>query len=195
MLVWVIYPPDFDANKKYPTLLYCQGGPQSVVSQFYSFRWNFSLMASQGYIIVAPNRRGLPSFGEEWNDQIGGDWGGQVMTDLLSAIDDVSKEPYVDKDKLGAVGASFGGYSVYWLAGHHNKRFKTFISHCGVFNLESEYLATEEIFFAEVDFPLLDFADGEGVLGVEGGVLVGYGRLPGFFVGEEGVVGLFGAVF
>jgi dipeptidyl aminopeptidase/acylaminoacyl peptidase len=151
MLVWVIYPPDFDANKKYPALLYCQGGPQSVVSQTYSFRWNFSLMASQGYIVVAPNRRGLPSFGEEWNDQIAGDWGGQAMTDLLSAIDDVSKEPYVDKDKLGAVGASFGGFSVYWLAGHHNKRFKTFISHCGVFNLESEYLATEEIFFAHHD--------------------------------------------
>ena len=151
MLVWVIYPPNFDPAKKYPTLLYCQGGPQSVVSQTYSFRWNFSLMAAQGYIIVAPNRRGLPSFGEEWNDQIAGDWGGQAMRDLLSAIDDVSKEPYVNKDKLGAVGASFGGYSVYWLAGNHNKRFKAFISHCGVFNLESEFSATEEIFFAHHD--------------------------------------------
>lgn len=151
MLVWVIYPPNFDANKKYPTLLFCQGGPQSVVSQTYSFRWNFSLMASQGYIVVAPNRRGLPSFGEEWNDQIGGDWGGQAMTDLLSSIDDVSKENYVDKSRLAAVGASFGGYSVYWLAGHHNKRFKSFISHCGVFNLESEFSATEEIFFARHD--------------------------------------------
>ena len=150
-LVWVIYPPDFDASKKYPALLYCQGGPQSVVSQFFSYRWNFSLMAANGYIVVAPNRRGLPSFGEAWNDQITGDWGGQPMNDLLSAIDDVSKESYVDKNRLGCVGASFGGYSVYWLAGHHNKRFKAFISHCGVFNLESEFGATEEIFFANHD--------------------------------------------
>ena len=151
MLTWVIYPPGFDPAKKYPTLLFCQGGPQSIVSQTFSYRWNFSLMASKGYIVVAPNRRGLPSFGEEWNDEITGDWGGQAMTDLLSAIDDVSKESYVDKNRLGAVGASFGGYSVYWLASHHNKRFKAFISHCGVFNLESEYGATEEIFFANHD--------------------------------------------
>ncbi len=150
-LVWVVYPPDFNPAKKYPTLLFCQGGPQSVVSQSFSYRWNFSLMAANGYIVVAPNRRGLPSFGEEWNDEIKGDWGGQAMNDLLSAIDDVSKEPYVDKDRLGAVGASFGGYSVYWLAGHHNKRFKAFISHCGVFNLESEFLCTEELFFANHD--------------------------------------------
>lgn len=150
-LVWVIYPPDFDASKKYPALLYCQGGPQSVVSQFFSYRWNFSLMAANGYIVVAPNRRGLPSFGEAWNDQITGDWGGQAMNDLLSAIDDVSKESYVDKNRLGCVGASYGGYSVYWMAGHHNKRFKAFISHCGVFNLESEFAATEEIFFAQHD--------------------------------------------
>ena len=151
MLVWVIYPPDFNPAKKYPTLLFCQGGPQSIVSQFFSYRWNFALMASNDYIVVAPNRRGLPSFGEAWNDQITGDWGGQAMTDLLSAIDDVSKESYVDKNKLGAVGPSFGGYSVYWLAGHHNKRFKAFISHCGVFNLESEYGSTEEIFFSNHD--------------------------------------------
>jgi dipeptidyl aminopeptidase/acylaminoacyl peptidase len=151
MLTWVIYPPDFDPNKKYPALLFCQGGPQSIVSQNFSYRWNFSLMAANGYIVVAPNRRGLPSFGEEWNDQIAGDWGGQAMTDLLTAIDTVSNEKYVDKNKLGAVGASFGGFSVYWLAGHHNKRFKAFISHCGVFNLESEYGATEEIFFAHHD--------------------------------------------
>ncbi len=150
-LVWVVYPPDFNPAKKYPTLLFCQGGPQSVVSQSFSYRWNFSLMAANGYIVVAPNRRGLPSFGEEWNDEIKGDWGGQAMNDLLSAIDDVSKESYVDKDHLGAVGASFGGYSVYWLAGHHNKRFKAFISHCGVFNLESEFLCTEELFFANHD--------------------------------------------
>ena len=151
MLVWVIYPPNFDVSKKYPTLLYCQGGPQSTVSQFFSYRWNFQLMAAHGYIVVAPNRRGLPSFGEKWNRDISGDWGGQAMKDLLSAIDDVSKEPYVNKDKLGAVGASFGGYSVYWLAGNHNKRFKAFISHCGVFNLESMYGTTEEIFFADFD--------------------------------------------
>jgi len=151
MLVWVIYPPDFDPARKYPALLFCQGGPQSVVSQGFSYRWNFSLMAAKGYIVVAPNRRGLPSFGEEWNDQITGDWGGQAMKDLLSAIDDVSREPYVDKSRLGAVGASFGGFSVYWLAGNHDKRFKAFISHCGVFNLESEFGATEEMFFARHD--------------------------------------------
>lgn len=147
MHAWVIYPPDFDPNKKYPTLLYCQGGPQSIVSQFYSFRWNFQLMASQGYIVIAPNRRGLPGFGIEWNAQISGDWGGQPMRDYLSAIDDIAKEPYVDKDRLGAVGASYGGYSIYYLAGIHQKRFKSFIAHCGVFNLQSMYGTTEELFF------------------------------------------------
>jgi dipeptidyl aminopeptidase/acylaminoacyl peptidase len=151
MLVWMIYPPNFDPNKKYPTLLYCQGGPQSAVSQFWSYRWNFQLMAANDYIVVAPNRRGLPSFGQEWNDEISGDWGGQAMEDYLSAIDDAAKEPYVNADKLGAVGASFGGYSVYWLAGNHNKRFKTFIAHCGVFNLESMYGTTEEMFFVNWD--------------------------------------------
>jgi dipeptidyl aminopeptidase/acylaminoacyl peptidase len=151
ILTWVIYPPDFDAKKKYPTLLYCQGGPQSTVSQFFSYRWNFQLMAANGYIVVAPNRRGLPSFGKEWNDQISLDWGGQAMKDLLSAIDSVSKEPFVNKDKLGAVGASFGGYSVYWLAGNHNKRFKAFIAHDGVFNLES-MAATEELWFPNNEF-------------------------------------------
>lgn len=151
MLTWVIYPPGFDPSKKYPTLLYCQGGPQSTVSQFWSYRWNFQMMAANDYIVVAPNRRGLPSFGAEWNEQISGDWGGQAMQDLLSAIDDVAKEPYVNKDALGAVGASFGGYSVYWLAGNHNKRFKAFISHCGLFNLESWYGTTEELFFANHD--------------------------------------------
>ena len=147
MHAWVIYPPDFDPNKKYPTLLYCQGGPQSIVSQFYSFRWNFQLMASQGYIVIAPNRRGLPGFGVEWNAQISGDWGGQPMRDYLSAIDDIAKEPYVDKERLGAVGASYGGYSIYYLAGIHQKRFKSFIAHCGVFNLQSMYGTTEELFF------------------------------------------------
>lgn len=151
MLVWMIYPPDFDPKKKYPTLLYCQGGPQAAVSQFWSYRWNFQLMAANDYIIVAPNRRGLPSFGREWNDQISGDWGGQAMKDYLSAIDEAAKEPYVDEDNLGAVGASYGGYSVYWLAGNHNKRFKSFISHCGLFNLESWYGTTEELFFANKD--------------------------------------------
>ena len=151
MKVWMIYPPDFDPNKKYPALLYCQGGPQSAVSQFWSYRWNFQMMAANGYIVVAPNRRGLPSFGREWNDQISGDWGGQAMQDYFSAIDDAKKETYIDEDRLGAVGASYGGYSVYWLAGNHNKRFKTFISHCGLFNLESWYGTTEELFFANKD--------------------------------------------
>ncbi|MBK8585359.1 MAG: prolyl oligopeptidase family serine peptidase [Bacteroidetes bacterium] len=134
---WVIYPPNFDPKKKYPTLLYCQGGPQSTVSQFFSYRWNFQLMAANQYIIVAPCRRGMPGFGQEWNDQISKDWGGQSMKDLLSAIDSVSREPFVNKDKMGAVGASYGGYSVFWLEGNHKHRFKAFISHCGVFNLES----------------------------------------------------------
>lgn len=151
MLVWVIYPPDFDSTKTYPALLYCQGGPQSAVSQFFSFRWNFQIMAANGYIVVAPNRRGLPTFGQEWNDQIAGDYGGQNMKDYLSAIDNVSKEPYVDASRLGCVGASYGGYSVFWLAGHHNKRFKAFIAHCGIFNLESKYASTEELWFPNHD--------------------------------------------
>ena len=151
MLVWVCYPPNFDPTKKYPALLYCQGGPQAAVSQFYSFRWNFQLMAANDYIVVAPNRRGLPSFGQQWNEQISGDYGGQCMKDYLSAIDDVAKEEYVDNSKLGAVGASFGGYSVYWLAGNHEKRFNAFIAHCGLFNLESWYGTTEELFFANYD--------------------------------------------
>lgn len=151
MLVWVILPPNFDKTKKYPTLLYCQGGPQSALTQSYSFRWNFQLMASQGYIIVAPNRRGMPGHGTAWNEQISGDWGGQVMDDYLAAIDDVTKESYVDKMRLGAVGASYGGYSVFQLAGIHNNRFKTFISHCGIFNTESMYGTTEEVFFTNWD--------------------------------------------
>ncbi|HLV45600.1 MAG TPA: S9 family peptidase [Flavobacterium sp.] len=151
MLTWVVYPPNFDPNKKYPTLLYCQGGPQSPVSQFYSFRWNFQVIAAQGYIVVAPNRRGLPGFGVEWNEAISKDWGGQPMKDYLSAIDDVAKEKYVDNDRLGAVGASYGGYSIYYLAGIHEKRFKTFIAHSGVFNLASMYGTTEEVFFPNWD--------------------------------------------
>lgn len=151
MLVWMIYPPDFDPEKKYPALLYCQGGPQSAVSQFWSYRWNFQMMAANDYIIVAPNRRGLPSFGRAWNDQISGDWGGQAMEDLLAAIDHAKKESYIDEERLGAVGASYGGYSVYWLAGNHEGRFKSLIAHCGLFNLESWYGTTEELFFANQD--------------------------------------------
>lgn len=151
MLVWVILPPNFDATKKYPTLLYCQGGPQSALSQYYSYRWNFQTIAAQGYIVVAPNRRGMPGHGVQWNEQISGDWGGQVMDDYLSAIDDVAKESYVDKTRLGAVGASYGGYSVFQLAGIHKNRFKTFISHCGIFNTQSMYGTTEEVFFTNWD--------------------------------------------
>lgn len=151
MLTWVIYPPDFDPAKKYPVILFCEGGPQSTVSQFFSYRWNFQLMAANGYIIVAPNRRGLPSFGKEWNDQIAGDYGGQNMLDYLTAIDTLAAEPYVDKDRLGCVGASYGGFSVFWLAGHHQKRFKAFIAHDGMFNLESQYLETEEMWFVNHD--------------------------------------------
>lgn len=151
MVTWVIYPPGFDESKKYPTILYAQGGPQSPLSQFYSFRWNFQLMASQGYIIVAPNRRGMPGHGVAWNEAISKDWGGGAMQDYLDAIDDVSKESYVDKDRLGMIGASFGGYSVFYLAGHHENRFKTFISHDGVFDFRSMYGTTEELFFVNHD--------------------------------------------
>ena len=152
MLTWVILPPDFDPTKKYPTLLYCEGGPQSVVSQGWSYRWNFQLMASQGYVVVAPNRRGCPSFGSEWREQISGDYAGQNIQDYLAAIDAVAKEPWCDTDKLGCVGASYGGYSVYYLAGNHDKRFKAFISHCGIFNFESMYGETEELFFINHDY-------------------------------------------
>ncbi len=151
MLVWVIYPSNFEPKKKYPTLLYCQGGPQSPVSQFWSYRWNFQMMAANDYIIVAPNRRGLLGFGQEWLEQISKDYGGQCMKDYFSAIDDICKEPYVNADKLGCVGASFGGYSAYWMAGNHNKRFSAFIAHNGMFNLEQQYLETEEMFFADWD--------------------------------------------
>jgi dipeptidyl aminopeptidase/acylaminoacyl peptidase len=151
MLVWVIYPPGFDPSKKYPTLLYCQGGPQSALTQFYSFRWNFQLMAANGYIIVAPNRRGMPGYGVAWNEQISKDHGGQVMQDYLSAIDNVKQENFVDKDRLGCVGASYGGYSVYYLAGIHNHRFKTFVAHDGIFDFKSMYGTTEELWFVNWD--------------------------------------------
>ena len=151
MLTWVIYPPHFDPNKKYPAILYCQGGPQNTVSQFWSVRWNLQLMAANDYIIVAPNRRGVPGFGQAWNEQISGDYGGQNMKDYLSAIDAMSKEPFVDETRLGCTGASYGGFSAYWLAGNHNKRFKAFLAHAGIFNLEAQYLETEESWFANWD--------------------------------------------
>ncbi len=151
MLTWIIYPPHFDPSKKYPTILYCEGGPQSPVSQFWSFRWNFMMMSAGDYIIVAPNRRGLPGFGKEWNEEISGDYGGQCMKDYFTAIDEFCTEPYVDKEHLGCVGASFGGFSVYWIAGHHDGRFKAFIAHDGIFNLEMQYLETEEKWFANWD--------------------------------------------
>ena len=152
MLTWVIYPPHFDPERKYPTLLFCEGGPQNMVSQFWSYRWNFMLMAHQGYIIVAPNRRGVPGFGQEWLEEISGDYTGQCMKDYLSAIDDIAKEPYVDSDRLGCIGASFGGYSVYWLAGNHEKRFKCFIAHDGMFNTQQDYSETEEMWFPNWDY-------------------------------------------
>ncbi|MBF1419449.1 MAG: S9 family peptidase, partial [Prevotella histicola] len=153
MQVWVITPPHFDPNKKYPTLLFCEGGPQSPVSQFWSYRWNFQIMAANGYVIIAPNRRGLPGYGSAWNEEVSTDWTGQCMRDYLSAIDDAANNlPYVDKDRLGAVGASFGGFSVYFLAGHHNKRFKCFIAHDGAFNLQSMYTDTEEAWFSNWEY-------------------------------------------
>ena len=151
MLTWIVYPPQFDSTKRYPALLYCQGGPQSTVSQFWSTRWNLQLMAAHDYIIVAPNRRGVPGFGQAWNEQISGDYGGQNMKDYFSAIDAMAKEPYVDAAKLGCTGASYGGFSVYWIAGNHNKRFKAFWAHAGIFDLEAQYLETEEMWFVNWD--------------------------------------------
>ena len=151
MTTWVLYPPHFDSEKKYPALLYCQGGPQSAVSQFFSYRWNVALMAAQGYIVICPNRRGLPGFGTEWNAQISRDYGGQNMKDYLSAVDDMKREAYVDSEHIGAVGASYGGFSVYWLAGHHEGRFAAFVAHAGIFNTDAQYLETEEMWFANWD--------------------------------------------
>ena len=148
---WVIYPPDFDPHKKWPLITYCQGGPQGQIGQWFSYRWNFHLMAAKGYVIVAPNRRGLPGFGREWNDQISGDWGGQAMQDILAATDAMMVEPYIDTQHMAAVGASFGGYTVYWLMGNHQDRFCCMVAHCGVFNLESMFGATEEIWFPNWD--------------------------------------------
>ena len=151
MTTWVCYPPNFDPTKKYPAILFCEGGPQSPVSQFWSYRWNMRIMASNGYIVILPNRRGLPGFGTEWNAQISGDYGGQNMRDYISAVDYMKKEPYIDGDHIGAVGASYGGYSVYFLAGNHNKRFACFLAHAGIFNLEAQYLETEEMWFVQWD--------------------------------------------
>ncbi|MDE6146172.1 MAG: alpha/beta fold hydrolase, partial [Muribaculaceae bacterium] len=151
MLTWIVKPQNFDPNAKYPALLYCQGGPQQAVSQFWSFRWNLALMAANGYVVIAPNRRGLPGFGTEWNAQISGDYGGQNMRDYFAAVDDVKTEPWVNEKKIGAVGASYGGFSVYWLAGHHEGRFAALIAHAGIFNIEAQYLETEEMWFANWD--------------------------------------------
>lgn len=164
MLCWVIYPPHFDPHKKYPALLFCEGGPQSPVSQFWSYRWNFQIMAANDYIIIAPNRRGLPGFGMEWLEEISGDYSGLCMQDYLSAVDDLAKEPYVDRERFGAVGASFGGYSIYWLAGNHDKRFKCFIAHDGIYNTQQQYVETEELWFPNWDMgsaPWKRAADGQ----------------------------------
>ena len=153
MLVWVMLPANYEEGKKYPTLLFCEGGPQSPVSQFWSYRWNFQIMAAHGYVVIAPNRHGLPGFGQEWKEEISGDWTGQCMQDYLSAIDDAAENlPFVDKDRLAAVGASFGGFSVYYLAGIHEKRFKCFIAHDGAFNLAAMYLETEENWFSNWEY-------------------------------------------
>jgi dipeptidyl aminopeptidase/acylaminoacyl peptidase len=174
---WVIYPPGFDPARKYPLITYCQGGPQGQIGQWFSFRWNFTLMASQGYVIVAPNRRGLPGFGRKWNDDISRDWGGQAMQDILSATDSMLGEPYIDPERTAAVGASFGGYTVFWLMGNHEERFKTMIAHCGVFNLESMYGSTEELFFVNWDLGGPYWKGGE--------VEAGYDRFsPHRFVGN-----------
>ena len=148
---WVIFPPNFDPQRTWPMITYCQGGPQSQVSQFFSYRWNFHLMAAHGYVVLAPNRRGVPGFGQTWNDQISGDWGGQAMQDILAATDEMMAQSYIDQRRIAAVGASFGGYTVYWLMGHHEDRFCCMIAHCGVFNLESAYGSTEELFFVNHD--------------------------------------------
>jgi dipeptidyl aminopeptidase/acylaminoacyl peptidase len=152
MLVWVIYPYNFDPSKQYPTLLFCGGGPQSMIGQSWSYRWNFQLMAANEYVIVAPNRRGVPGFGQAWNEQISGDYGGQNKQDLLRAIDVIAREPFVDENRLGAAGASYGGFSIFWLAGHHNNRFKAFLAHNGIFNFEQMYMETEEMWFINWDF-------------------------------------------
>ena len=150
--MWVVFPPDFDPAKKYPSLLFCNGGPQSTLGPFWSYRWNLQMMAAKGYIVYAPNRRGVVGFGQEWKEQISQDYGGKNMQDYLHAADAMAKETYIDPERMGAVGASYGGYSVFYLAGVHNGRFKAFISHCGVFNFISEYGSTEELWFNDFDY-------------------------------------------
>ena len=179
MLCWVVYPPHFDPAKKYPTLLFCEGGPQSPVSQFWSYRWNFQIMAANGYIVIAPNRRGLPGFGMEWLEAISGDYTGQCMQDYLSAIDDISRESYVDETRLGAVGASFGGFSVYWLAGNHNGRFKAFIAHDGIYNTQQQYVETEEMWF-----PNWDLGGAPWVRQAEGQMRKAYAESPHLYVSQ-----------
>ena len=150
--MWVIYPPDFDASKKYPALLFCVGGPQSSLDQFWSYRWNMQMIAAKGYIVFAPNRRGVAGFGEAWKEQISGDYGGKNMQDYLDATDAMAKEPFVDANRMGAVGASYGGFSIFYLAGIHQGRYKALIAHAGVFNFESEYGSTEELWFPNKDY-------------------------------------------
>ena len=152
MLTWIVYPPDFDKTKKYPAIMMCMGGPQGTLSQSWSYRWNYRLMAAQGYVVILPNRRGTSAFGKEWKEQISGDYTGQNMKDYLTAVDEMRKEPFIDANRIACVGASYGGYSVFWLAGHHQKRFRTFISHCGVFNTVQKYMTTEEYFFPNWDY-------------------------------------------
>ena len=151
MHIWVVYPPNFDPNKKYPAILMCLGGPQGTISQSWSYRWNYQLMAANDYVVILPNRRGTTAFGQEWCEQISGDYGGQNMKDYLSATDHMAKEPFVDAGRIGCVGASYGGFSVFWLAGHHNKRFSAFFAHAGIFNLEHMYMTTEELWFTHWD--------------------------------------------
>ena len=150
--MWVIYPPDFDPSKKYPALLFCEGGPQSALDQFWSYRWNMQMIAAKGYIVFAPNRRGVAGFGQEWKEEISGDWGGKNIQDYLDATDAMAKESCIDANRMGAVGASYGGYSVFYLAGVHQGRFKALIAHAGVFNFVSEYGSTEELWFPNKEY-------------------------------------------
>ncbi len=149
MLTWVLYPPQFDPAKTYPAITICLGGPQGTLSQGWSYRWNYRLMCSQGYVVVLPNRRGTTAFGQEWTEQISGDYPGLNMQDYLVAAKALKSEPYVDK--MAACGASYGGYSVYYLCGTHGNVFDAFIAHAGIFNEEHMYMTTEEMWFPNFD--------------------------------------------